>query len=180
MSQWAFYPAFLGTLVSLLGWSYFARKEHDKKNPLTLSELAAKNQANQTYFRNIIWICGILFATTVYFFIIPRVYSGRLLTITWSLTFLSELLLGLLPAKEKTLFFHNVFSYLMAEGMLVMAFLLCFKLHGVYLQTESMLALLMSVLAALSILNKKNFLFYELPFIFLSHATILVAAVALR
>ncbi len=178
--QWTFYPAFLGTFLSVVGWCYMARNEHDKANPLTLSELGAARQSTLKYFRSVLWICGPQFAITMFFFIVPRISHELLFTISWSITFLCEMLVGVFPAKGKTLLVHEAIGLTMSAGMLLMAYLFCWSLHGIFLHIEVAFALIMSGLIAFFAFNRHNRLFYELAFIFLSHFTILVAAVALK
>lgn len=73
MVIWTFYAAFLATLVSIVGLSRMAIKEHDKLQPRTLSELAAAQEPLLNHFRKILWVCGTLFAITVYGYLVPRI-----------------------------------------------------------------------------------------------------------
>ena len=180
MMPWTFYPAFLATLISIVGWTYMAYRDHDKVNPRTLSELGAARRSTLTYFRAVLWVCGLLFAVTMYFFVVPRVAHALLQAIAWSITFLCEVLLGVFPAMGKTARLHDVLAGTMAIGMLIMAYLLSWSLQGSAMHVEIVVALVMSILGFGAVVNRRNFIFYELPFIFLAHITIVVAAIGLR
>ena len=180
MTQWTFYPAFVGTFISIVGWCYFVYYEHNKVNLKTLSELGAASRSTLTYFRAILWVCGPLFAITMFFFVLPRINHAYFQVVAYGITFVCEILLGVFPAISKTRRLHAVLAFLMAAGMLAMAYLFSFSFHGAYMRVQVLLALMMSILALSTLLNRKNFIFYELPFIFLAHVTILITALALK
>ena len=90
-----------------------------------------------------------------------------------------ELLASLIPGRKKTNFIHTAMAQIMALGMLGLAFLFWFSTEGVYHWIEMALVVLMCSLGMLTWLDKKNFIFYELGFIFCSHFTILVDVIAL-
>jgi hypothetical protein len=75
---------------------------------------------------------------------------------------------------------HNFLSTTMAVGMLALVVVFAISLHGDFAKVEAVLALVMTVSGILAFANRKRFLFYELTYIFLSHASILAAALAIR
>jgi len=85
-----------------------------------------------------------------------------------------------IPARGKTLGWHTVFAQGMAVGMLSLAYLFWIGLPGVCGGLELVFSLAMTMLVILMATDRHRFIFYELPFIFLSHGSILVAALALR
>lgn len=176
---WTFYTAFIGTFLSVTGLSYLAWREHNPSRPLTLSQLAAKSRELQLYFRTVLWVCGTLFAITVLFFINPRLPSGALQTAAFILVFVPELLLGIFHAKgDIELLLHDVLSRVMGFGMWATALMFTINLSGIYSQIEVCLTVILFILAILTIVDRKRFLLYELPFIYTSHVSILVAALA--
>lgn len=178
---WTFYSAFIGTFLSVTGLSYLAWREHNPSRPLTLSQLAAKSRALQLYFRIVLWVCGTLFAATVFFFINPRLANSVLQIIAFVLVFVPELLLGIFHAKgDIELLLHDVLSRVMGFGMWATALMFTINLSGIYSQIEACLTVILSILAILTIIDQKKFLLYELPFIFTSHVSILIAALAVR
>lgn len=178
--SWTFYPAFLATGISIIGLSRIAYTHHDKNQPRTLSQLAVAEQKLLYSFRNILIICGLLFAVTFYRFILPRT-SGQLLAFSvGTLLFAGELLTAVLPAQGNVLRLHEATSRVMAFGMLSLGFAFCIKTAGIYSVIELIFTFGMAALGLLTFLDKQRFIFYELPFIFTSHFSILVAALAVR
>jgi hypothetical protein len=174
------FPAFTAAILSIIGLSYLAWKEHERGTPRTLSELAALKPNRLWYFRIVLWLCGSLFAVTMYGYIVPHIRLGGLQAAAWSLTYFPELILGVFPAKGNTIRFHTFMAYLMAFGMLSSAILFAVALFGNFALIESLISGIMVVLSILTITDKRHFIFYELPFIFFAHGSILVAAYALR
>ncbi len=180
MSSWTFYPAFVGTAISVVGWLYFAQKEHVTHLPRTLSELAAEKPVALRYYRTILWICGPLFAITLFAFILPRAPYPLLIGSVSALVIIPEILIGFFPARHGKVTIHDVIAGLMGTAMISLAYVFAWTLLGVYSTIELWFAILMTILGVLCLVNRKRYLFYELPLIFLSHFSILVAALALR
>jgi hypothetical protein len=90
-----------------------------------------------------------------------------------------ELLASLLPARNKTLHMHNVLAQIMAIGMLGLVLLFSLRLHQ-YQFIEVTLLVIMCTMALLTFADKKRYIVYEMTYIFSSHLTILIAAIALR
>lgn len=67
----------------------------------------------------------------------------------------------------------------MSVGMLATVFLFAIDFRGNFAIAETVLTAIMSMLGVLTVLDRKRFVFYELSFIFLSHASILIAVFAL-
>lgn len=63
--------------------------------------------------------------------------------------------------------------------MLSMAYLFWFSLSK-FVGLEAVIALTMSLLAALTLTDRRRYIVYELSFIFLSHVSILIAVLALN
>lgn len=180
MTIWAFYPAFLATVISIAGWTYMAANEHNHASPRALSELGAARRETLAYFRTILWLCGGLFGITMYFFVIPRIEYRPYHALAWSMTLIGEVLLGVYPAMGKTKRLHDILAMIMGAGMLAMAYLFWMSFSGITQHIELGIAVTMSILAVLTIRKFKNFIMYELLFIFLSHISILVASAALK
>jgi hypothetical protein len=102
-----------------------------------------------------------------------------LLIAAWTLTYIGNLLAAVIPAPDKKLKLHNICAQAMGAGMLVMSYLFWFKLHGSYAGIEASISLAMTLLVALTFTDTSRYIFYELSFIFLSHASILVAVMTL-
>ena len=176
-----FYSAFVGTLLSVVLLTNLARIEHDPLKPRTLSQLASQSIKLINRFRLTLLICGSLFAVTMYFLIIPAAKKPMPLLFSWSIYYLSVLLLALFPDRsgvQKIL--HNIFAYLMGITMLITVALLISVVSGTYRLAEIGILLAMCSLSLLTIIDKKRFIFYELPFIYLSHLSILAAAISVR
>jgi len=180
MSPFTFYSAFLATLLSVTCLSRLAWQTHNKLQPRTLSELAATELSLLKYFRIVLWLCGTLFAITIYWLVVPRTTHPVLVAAAWSLEYIGNLALAVIPARGKTLGWHTVFAQVMAAGMLSLAYLFWINLPGAYSVLELVLSLAMTILVVLMVADRRRFIFYELPFIFLSHGSILVAVLALR
>jgi len=174
------YPAFLAAFLSVTCLTYLAWREHNPEKPRTLSELAADNQKLVNRFRTVLWVCGTLFAFTMFFYVVPRVTHAHYQLMAWIVYYGCEVLLGIFPARgnvERLL--HNVFAYVMGVAMLVTVFLFALEFRGIFTIIESALTITMVILGVLTTLDRKRVIFYELPFIFLSHVSILTAIFAL-
>jgi len=173
------WSAFIGTFLSVTLLSYFSWRRHDPLNPKTLSELAAQNQESVKWFRTVLWVCGTFFALTMYGFVIPSARNGAWLFIAWTVNYACELLLAIFPASGNiSRLLHNVFAYAMSIAMLVTAGLLSLSISRPYSYVTEAILITMSALGLLTIFDRKRFIFYELPFIYLSHISILVGVIA--
>jgi hypothetical protein len=177
-----FYSAFVATALSVVGLTYLAWKKHTGEQPLPISQLGASSMRTLIYFRAILWTCGTLFSVSVYFFIAQRISHSAVVLAAWTPTFLCELALGIFPARKGTvLILHNASAFIMACGFIALAVLFSLFLGRTYSMIEFGLVILMLALDALAVVYyKTRFIFYELPSIFLSHVSILVAVLALR
>ena len=90
------------------------------------------------------------------------------------------LLVGALPARSRTRIIHNVMAQVMCTGMLGLAVLFACSAAGLYRWLEIASVLCMAVFGGLTFLDKPRFIMYELAFIFTSHGSIILAALALR
>jgi hypothetical protein len=179
MTMLTFYAAFLASVLSITGLSWIAIKEFDKRQPRTLSELAAAQEHLLNHFRRTLFVCGTLFAVTVYGYLVPRISSSGLLATAWTLTYLGNILAAIIPARDKTIKYHYLSAQAMAIGMLLMAYIFAASLPGGYSEVEVYISAAMSLLGIMTFIDKSRFIIYELSFIFLSHISILVAALAL-
>ena len=162
----------------MIGWIVFVRREHDRANPVTLSELAARKRESVRYFRLILWVCGPLFGLTAVLFIAPRLQLP-VLTALLILMVAFEMLVGVFPPTDKKQkIIHEIIAYAMAVTMLAAAVMFALSLPRFTL-AEWLLVGLMLVCAAAAFLRRGAFIFYELGFIFMSHLTLVIAVLAL-
>jgi hypothetical protein len=182
MQNWMFYPVFLGTAISIISLSRFALTQRVHLRTRTLSELATIEQQLLVRFRNILVFCGILFAITMFGFITPRT-SHQLLTFIGCLAVVAGVILsGLVPAHKNTIKIHEALAGMMAIGMLSLPYLFALSFGGGYARVELVFGVGMTLLALLMGIdrNKKYFVAFELLFIFSSHLSIAIGALALR
>jgi hypothetical protein len=181
--SWTFYPVFFGTAISIASLTHFAITQRGNLKTRTLSELAVTEQKLLVRFRNILLFCGSLFAISMFGFIVPRV-PHPLPTLILSIAIITgELLAGVIPAHASKIGkLHEYLAALMGYSMLVLPYLLWFSFSGSYKLSEALLAVFMTVLGGLMLRDtyRRNFVAYELLFIFSSHISIVVAALALR
>lgn len=171
----AFYPAFFGTLISIISLTYLARREYQAGQAHTISQLGASHQKALSKFRAILWICGTLFTITMLLYIAPRLNSP-LMFVVWSLTYACEVLLGVIPDHRGWQhIWHNILAWSMAVGFFVTAAFFSLRLSGVYQIISVIILVGMLSSAALINFDRKRNLVYELSSIFLSHIGILVA-----
>lgn len=172
--------ALLATAISVIALSRIAYKEYDGARPITLSEMAASRQPLLAHFRRILVLCGTLFAVTMYLYVGPQASHSGWIIVAWTMTYFGELSLAIVPAHKGTMRLHNIFGLAMASGMLAMAYLFSLELSGYYRIFELLIFIVMTAMGVSMIIDKKHFIFYELGFIFLSHISIVIVAVALR
>lgn len=180
MPPWTFYPAFLGTGISIVAWTYLARREHLTHMPRTLSELSSEKPEALRYYRIVLWTCGPMFAITSLFFITPRVEHVIFVGVASALAFLAEMAVGIFPAQRGKVTVHDVIAAVMGFAMVTSAYLFAWNLEGSYRVVELGFAVVMSTLGLLTLIDRPRYLFYELPFIYLAHFSVLIAALALR
>jgi hypothetical protein len=178
MVTWQFIVALIATTISIANLTYLAWSNHDHKTPRTLSELAASSNTSLTYFRWILAICGSLFGVAVLGSLSNfehELYVGAAAVLMVA----SNMLIALFPARDKRdLFLHNLFAVLMAIGMISLAYLFLFELQRTYLIVAIIIAIAMSIFGTAANLDRKRYIYFELPYIFLSHISILVVLFA--
>lgn len=179
MPGWTFYPVFIGTIVSIVSLTRIAI-QHRTNAPITLSELVAAEEALLRRFRNILLFCGVLFAITLFGFIVPRTNYLVPVILFGVLMIGGNLIAAVIPARAATAFAHLLFAQGMAIGMWGLGLTFAIALPGLFSALAFILAFSMTVFALLTLLDKKHYLRYELAFIFSSHLSILVAAIALQ
>jgi hypothetical protein len=181
MSNWTFYPIFAGTLVSLLGLTRIAvLTQQNNTRHQSLSELAASDDKLLSHFRSILIICGVLFAITTFGFIAPRSNDHSLVYIFGALMIGGELLASLIPAKGNCLKLHLMLALIMALGMFGLSATFWLKQAGALSNIEAVFTAILGISCTLSVADRSRYLIYELVFIFSSHFSLLVAAVALK
>jgi hypothetical protein len=178
MAPWTFYPAFLGTVISIVGWTYLGWRKHDASMPRNLSQIGAEHSRTLLYYRTVLWVCGPMFAITVYLIILPRIDAKLLLALCFSGVVIPEMLVGVFPARGRSLNVHNTFAILMGLCMGLLTLLFSYALDGVYHHILSAIVAIMFAIAAMILFDPRRHLYYELLYLFLSHISILVAAIA--
>jgi hypothetical protein len=181
MPALTFYAAFLATFLAITILTFLAWREHNPELPRSFSGIAAQTKRLVNWFRVVTVVVSTLFAITMYFFIIPKIPYGTALFVVWTIGYVSDQLLALFPERgtiERQL--HSFFAYTLAATFLMISVIFVFSFSGGFrvLQIGTLVGML--ILAALTRLDKKRFIFYELAFIYLSHFSILVAAIALK
>lgn len=177
--HWAVLVSLLATIISIATLTFLAYKEHDRNRPRTLSELAAAQDHLLRRFRIILWLCGTLFAVVMYGYVIPKSALPMPLFIAWSIVIIGEFLVSFLPAKEKTQHAHEISAQCMAFGMAAAALVFLADLTGAYWVIGVSIAFSMALLAAATFVDPRRFIFYELLFLYLSHASIVLTALFL-
>jgi len=171
------YISLLATTISIIGLTSIAYRAHKQAPGKTLSVFAASSKKTTVEFGAILVVCGLLFLAAMNLYILPDLGANSLLWIVWLIVIASELVTAFLPANNgRSLRAHNVISRVMAAGMLVLAILMMFYVSGPSLVFATLIALSMFILVLFGIFNKQKFLYYELPFIFLSHLSVVNAA----
>ncbi|HET7630386.1 MAG TPA: hypothetical protein VFK03_03355 [Candidatus Saccharimonadales bacterium] len=179
MLDWFVYPALYAMLVSMTALTSLALNLHDRRQPKSLSQLVTAELKFLRKFRNILLICGTLFSITMFGYVIPSFKWPLALLVVWSLAYLSNAAIAFTPAADKTAFIHTKLAQLMAASFLATAYLFAFGLSGFHAQIELTLAIGMSLLSILVVVDPRRFIVYELSFIYLSHVSVLVASLAL-
>ncbi|TAH33475.1 hypothetical protein EYC59_05080 [Candidatus Saccharibacteria bacterium] len=164
------------TLGSIIILTRIAVSTHSRTAPKSLSERAALEQTLLLRFRNTLLLCSTLFAVAVYFFIAPAAPYPWFIVGAWTLEYVGVIIAAILPAKGKTFYPHVAAAQSMGAGMLLLAFAFWKNTTGVGSALELGLALAMTIFAVLIYTDKCRYIFHELAFIYLSHFTIVLAA----
>lgn len=182
MATWTFYPLFLGATVSIIALSRFAITQRANLKTRTLSELATTEEKLLVRFRNILLFCGPLFAITMFGFIVPRAPHPLPVFVLSLGIIIGEILAGAIPAHKGTRKIHESLAGLMGVSMLILPYVFWFSFEVGYRVGEAGLAIFMTILAVLLMSDtyRKNFVVNELLFIFASHISIVLAALAVR
>ena len=164
----------LATIISIIGLTYIVIKNQGKTTDRTLSKIGIINKKVEKEFSIILVVCGILFAVAMQFYILPNFDAGFFLLLVWYLTIVSELSLAFLPASHGwRLKAHNIVSFTMATSMFILAIIFAVYTDGVFAVIATIIFLAMFALAILAALKRHNFVKYELPYIFLSHISVI-------
>ncbi len=161
--------------VSLLMW-----REYEHANHRTLSDVVVKNPVVLGQFRRMMFVDG-AFITFGFIGSVALQTSEHVgLSLLWLSIYLFTLLAALIPTGtglESLL--HSVFGRLVAAGFLTSSILLVRLLPLAAATDEYVICILLGVFAILGTLHSRRFIFYEMPFIFLSLVSALIAAFAL-
>jgi hypothetical protein len=94
--------------------------------------------------------------------------------------FVPEALVVVFPARGKTKTLHDLLASVMGFGMISLAVTFACGLGGSYRYIEVGLICLMAVAAVGTLIDRRRYLLYELRFIYMSHVSVLVAALAVK
>lgn len=173
-------PALLLSLTATLGsmtvLTKIAASTRSRTAPKSLSERAALEDILLVRFRKTLLVCSTLFALSIYFFIAPAAEHPWWIAAAWTLEYAGVIIAALLPAKGKTFYPHVAAAQCMGAGMLLLAFAFWQNTTGIGSVLQLSLALAMTVFAILIYTDKRRYIFHELAFIYLSHFTIVLAA----
>jgi hypothetical protein len=177
MTSWQFLTALTATIISVANLSYLAWKTHNRATPRTLSELAVTSSEALSYFRWVLAICGSLFGISILASLSE--FRHPILVACAAIAMVScNMFLAIFPARGKReLFLHNLFAVLMALGMILLAYLFIFEVQGIQRSIAIAIAVAMSASGTLANLNRSKYIYFELPYLFLSHISILVVLV---
>ena len=177
MNRLVFCPVFVATALSVGGWAYFVWREHDAAHPVELSKLAVRNRANAIYYRTFMWLCPLLFAITGWWHVAPRV-DNILLVALWLISCSCCMLAGVfLPKGGKPERLHDIFAYAMGLAMLALAFVAAWAVSSIAVW---FVAFAMAAIAITGPRLRHHYIFYELGFIYLSHASMVLITLAVR
>jgi hypothetical protein len=167
----------LATVISITGLTYIVIKNQDKTTDRTLSKIGIISKKTEKEFAVILLVCGLLFAVAMQFYILPYIDAGIFLLIVWYVTIVTELSLAFLPASYGwKLKVHNFVSFSMATSMWMLTGAIAVFTNGIFAIITSVILLAMFVLALLAGVKRHNFVYYELPYIFLSHISVILLA----
>lgn len=169
-----------GISISTISILLFSTREHRLEKRRTLSELAARNPSTLREFRIILWVCGTLISIMMYGLVLPNLSAAIYMTIFYTIIIFCELSLAIIPAHNDTFSgkIHNFLAFGMGFGMLFLALCLARVLTGSYSIAGYTVSGLMFVLGMLGVIYYDRFIFFQLPFIFLSHVSLLIASLA--
>ena len=177
----AVYIVLIAIVISTIGLNLLVAKGYKPSKANTLSELVAQRATLLWEFRIVLWICVILFSLALFLYIIPYAPRSHIWLYVVSIyVCITEVLASLFPAKGRWLFLHNVSAKSMAAAMVVLTVLFANALNGGPRQIEGILAASLAILLVAANLDYKHFIYYEMPFLFISHLSILIAALAIR
>jgi hypothetical protein len=162
MYHLALATALLGSVGSITANAELIVKYHDKLKPVSVSELAAAQDNLLRRFRVGLFICGSLFAISMYGYVVQRIDNALAIFVVYTISYVSILMAALLPARESTYKFHVKAGQIMGLSMLALAWLFAANIDGAYGSIELFLSVVMTVLAAVTYLDRKRFAYYEL------------------
>ncbi len=172
----ALIASILGTIISIVGFSRLAIRNYVFGSGKTLSELAAKDNKTLRNHGIILWVCASLFTFSVFQLIVPNLEAGFWLGIAWIIGISCELLLPFIPASSGlTKRIHNFLAFSMVSGMALVTFLFSIYLNGLYAIGEIIIFILMFIVGITALKLRKHFIYFQLPYIYLSNLSVIVA-----
>lgn len=180
MNNWAFYPVFVATAISMAWWTYFAWREHDPAHPVELSKFALRSKWHATAYRIFMFLCPPLFGLTGIYYVALRIEDVFALTL-WMVCVLGCMFAGtFLPRGGWQTVLHNIGAYSMAVAMLGLPIRLAMLLPQASVVLSIITVLMVVCIAMGSLIRRRHYVFYEVGFIFLSHISMIVAALAVN
>ncbi len=177
----ALVAGFAGLTLSVVWTSLLIYQEYDHNTDHTLSLIGGKNEVIIKRFKRILVVCGGLITFGVLFGIVPYTSERLGVSVLWMLVYGCELGVAYRPLRPGTQSLsHQIFGRLMAAGFLATAVIFVRILPLQAAWAEYYLCLVMGGFAILGTAHPRRFIFYEVPFIFLSHVTIAIALLALK
>ena len=125
------------------------------------------------------WTCALLFTFSIFQLVVPNLKYGKWLGALWIYCFVCELLLPFIPARQLINKIHNFFAFSMVFGMLILVLFFARSLNGAYAISQIVIFILMLILAMAALILRKHFIYFQLPYIYLSHLSVVVAVLAL-
>jgi len=174
--------ALISAITASFGSIFFlgriAYNLHDVKKSRSLSELAVLESKTLRKFRQVLLMCGTLFAISIYLFIAPMLHN-RLIAAAWSIEYIGVIFVAMIPALGKTFKLHVTFAQVMGAGMLALTYVFYLSLPRFWNVIELIIGVFMTLFAIATYLDRRHYIQHELAFIFLSHFTIVLAALSL-
>lgn len=179
INEWLTVPAYIATGLSIFGITPIMIAGLKKSVGPSLCEMAAKVNPSLWYFRAVVWTCGVLFAITMYALVVPGSSLPIIVGIFWTAELIGNMMIAAIPARPATMKLHLVFAQTLGYSMLALAYTFASTLSGWTGHACWAIAIVMTVIGAMTYIDRTRYSFYQAPFIYLSHVTILLAAVSL-
>jgi len=175
MITWQLQLALFSTGLSAASLLYLAFKLHDKNHPRTLSEIAITSLKSLWYFRIVLWVSGLLFASSIYT-TIPRFEYAFYVFTAANIAIFGTLMLAVFPSREGwNLAIHNATAHVMALGMAMLVLLFAIGGTGVYAYLEYVFFGLLLFCTCMAVSYRSYFIHFEMLFVLIAHVSIVTA-----